>query len=56
MVSQIALADTITNISLSSYYNGSWSPEINGSTIAAAPTNGNTGTGLTFSDYDAKTS
>lgn len=54
LISQIALGDTITNISLSSYYNESWSTEINGSTIVAAPTNGNTGTGLTFGDYNGQ--
>lgn len=45
-------AGTITNVNLSSYVNGNWGGEINGSSIKAAPTSGNTGTGLTFSDYN----
>lgn len=46
-------ADTVTNVSLSTYYNGNWSTNsYNGSQIAAAPTNGNTHTGLNFADYN----
>jgi hypothetical protein len=47
-------ADTVTNVSLNNYYNGNWSTEINGSQIAAAPTDGNTHTGLTFADYNGQ--
>ncbi len=48
-------ADTVTNVSLSNYYNGDWSSNsYNGSQIAAAPTTGNTHTGLTFANYDGK--
>ncbi|HUK58139.1 MAG TPA: PEP-CTERM sorting domain-containing protein [Stellaceae bacterium] len=49
---QAARAGTITNVDLSSYYNGDWSGEINGPAIAAGVESG-TGdgtTGLTFSD------
>jgi PEP-CTERM motif len=49
-----ANADTISNISLASYYNASWSTEINGSQIVAAAASGNTGTGLSFSDYNGQ--
>jgi hypothetical protein len=50
--SQLALADTVTNIDLTSYFNGNWSSEINGAAIeAGAESNtGSTGTGLSFSD------
>ena len=46
-----AKADTVTNIDLTSFYNGNWSMQTNGANIAAAPTNGNQGTGLTFADW-----
>ena len=49
-----AKADTVTNIGLSTYYNGSWSSQINGSQIAAAPTNGNQGTGINFSNWSGQ--
>ncbi len=49
---QAARADTITNIDLSSFYNGSWSGEINGTAIQAGAESGtgNAGSGLSFSD------
>lgn len=48
-----AKADTVDNINISAYYSGSWnSPAYtNGAAIAAAPVSGDTGSGLTFSDY-----
>ena len=48
-----AKADLVDNISLAGQYSGGWnSPAYrNGAEIAAAPTSGNTGSGLTFSDY-----
>lgn len=51
-----ARAGAITNVDLSSYYGGAydggqWSGEIGGSTIVAAPTDGSTGTGITFSNW-----
>jgi hypothetical protein len=49
-----AKADTITNIALSTYYNGNWATEINGSQIVTAPTNGNQSTGLTFSNWNGQ--
>ena len=56
---QSAKADSITNVDLSSYFNGNWSGEINGAALVAGVTSGtgNAGTGLTFSNptggYDA---
>jgi PEP-CTERM motif len=49
---QAAKADAVTNIDISSYFNGNWSGEINGPAIAAGVESGtgNAGTGLTFSD------
>lgn len=47
-----AHADAITNVDISSYYNGNWSGEINGSSIVGASTSGNTGTGITFTDWN----
>lgn len=48
----VAHADTITNIDLSSLYNGDWSGEINGPAIQAGAESvtGNTGSGLSFQD------
>jgi hypothetical protein len=45
-------ADTITNIDLSTFYNGDWSTATNGAAMAAGAESGsgNAGTGLTFSD------
>jgi hypothetical protein len=50
--SQAARAGTITNIDLSSFYNGSWSTAQNGAEITTGVESGtgNEGTGLTFSD------
>jgi hypothetical protein len=56
--SQLASADTVTQIDLSSYYNGNWNttidglPPINSAAVAAGAESGtgNTGSGLTFSD------
>lgn len=47
-----ARADTITNIDLTSFYNGNWSGAINGPAIAlgAESGTGNTSSGLSFSD------
>jgi len=55
-LSAMAHAGTVTDISLSSYYGGAydggqWSGEINGASIVAAPTDGNTGTGITFTNW-----
>lgn len=51
-----AKADTIQDISLAGSYSGSWNSSIyvNGALIAAAPTSGNTGSGLTFGDYSGQ--
>lgn len=50
-----ATADTVTNVDISSYYSSNtWATEINGNEITAAPTNGNTGTGLTFADWSGE--
>lgn len=49
-----ACASTITDVSLASYFNGSWTSWINGSQIAAAPTAGNTASGLTFGDWNGQ--
>ena len=52
-VAVAARADTVTDIATPStgglYAN--WAGAVNGSQIAAAPTNGNTGTGITFADW-----
>jgi hypothetical protein len=49
---QVVHADTITNIDLSSLYNGDWSTEINGTAIqpGAESVTGNTGSGYSFQD------
>ena len=49
-----AACGSVTDVSLSGYYNGSWasSAYVNGSQIFAAPTTGNTGSGLTFADWN----
>jgi len=54
----VAHADTTTDIDISSQYggggiypSGSWADAIGGSTIVAAPTNGSTGTGITFANW-----
>lgn len=49
---QLAVADTVTNINLTNYFNGNWSSEINGSAIEAGAESvtGTTGSGLSFSD------
>lgn len=53
-----ARADTVTDIaftySTTGLYSGHWSNAENGSTIAAAPQNGNTGTGITFADWNSQ--
>lgn len=54
LTAQAAKAGTVTDISLSSDYNGNWTGEINGAAIAAAPTSGNTGTGITFGDWSGQ--
>ncbi len=46
-----ASADSFTNVSLSSYYNNNWTSQVNGTLIVAAPTTGNTGSGLNFLDW-----
>jgi hypothetical protein len=50
----IQVAHATTDVDISAYYTGSWNSAgpINGSEIAAAPTDGNTGTGITFGDWD----
>jgi hypothetical protein len=52
MSSAGAVADTVTNIDLTSFYNGNWSTEINGAAIQAGAESvtGNTGSGLSFQD------
>jgi hypothetical protein len=49
---QLAVAETVTNIDLTSYFNGNWSSEINGAAIQAGAESvtGSTGSGLSFSD------
>ncbi len=47
---QEARAGTVTDINISPLL-GDWTGENNGAAIAAAPTNGNTGTGITFADW-----
>lgn len=46
--------DTVTNINPCALTtcNNSWTAQYHGSAIAAAPTGGNTGTGITFSDWN----
>ncbi len=58
LISVPAFADPVTAINISSFYGGAngtesglWSEQINGSSIAAAPTNGNENTGITFADW-----
>jgi len=48
--------DTITNINLCTLTscNNSWIYQYNGSTIAAAPVTGNTGTGISFPDWNGQ--
>lgn len=51
-----AMADTVTDIDLSGHVTGNWGtytaiPLFNGADIAAASTNGNQGTGLTFANW-----
>jgi hypothetical protein len=48
--SQLAVADTVTNIDLTSYFNGNWSSEINGAAIQAGAESvtGSAGSGLSF--------
>jgi hypothetical protein len=50
--SQLAVADTVTNVDLTSYFNGNWSSEINGAAIQAGAESvtGSNSTGLSFSD------
>ncbi len=57
LCSTIARADVVTNISFpygGGTYNppGTWATQINGASIVAAPTSGNTGTGITFTDWN----
>jgi hypothetical protein len=55
--SSSAIAQTTTNIAIPYTTNGltqDWSGANNGSQIAAAPTNGNTGTGITFADWSGQ--
>ncbi|MGH9653854.1 MAG: PEP-CTERM sorting domain-containing protein [Bryobacteraceae bacterium] len=52
-----AMADTVTDIDLSGHTTGNWGtyttiPLFNGTDIAAASTNGNQGTGLTFANWN----
>ncbi len=50
-----AWADDVSNINLSSAYTGSWtdgSAGFAGPYVAAAPANGNTGTGITFANWN----
>jgi hypothetical protein len=52
-----AMADTVTDIDLSGHVAGNWGtytaiPLFNGADIAAASTNGNQGTGLTFANWN----
>jgi len=51
-----ARAATVTDIAIpfTTSTTGDWSGQINGSTIFAAPTNGNTGTGITFADWNGQ--
>ena len=53
-----ALADTVTDVSIpystTGLYSGNWSNGVNGGSIAAAPTNGNAGTGITFADWSGQ--
>jgi len=57
-LSAVAHADTTTDIDISSQYggggvipSGNWLDALGGATIIAAPTNGNTGTGITFANW-----
>ncbi len=50
LTAQAAKAGTVTDINISPLL-GDWTGEFGGSAIAAAPTNGNTGTGITFGDW-----
>jgi hypothetical protein len=49
---QVAHADTITDIDLTSFFNGNWTTAINGPAIAAGAESvtGNAGSGLSFQD------
>lgn len=53
-----AKADTVNDVVIpyggGGLYNGQWSQGVNGSQIAAAPTNGNTGTGITFANWSGQ--
>jgi len=51
-IARCAFGDVVTNINISSYYNHPWSTAINGGPIAAAPVTGDTGTGLTFANFN----
>jgi hypothetical protein len=56
VVATNAWADDVTNVNLSSYYNGQWGVGISSNVstsgqVGLAPTNGNTGTGITFSYF-----
>ena len=50
LTAQAARAGTVTDINISPLI-GDWTGELNGAAIAAAPTKGNTGTGITFGDW-----
>jgi hypothetical protein len=47
-----AIADTVTNVNLSTFDNGNWSSEIDAPFILAALDTGNTSSGLTFADWN----
>ena len=53
-VAPLSRAGTVTDLNISSYTNVNWSNEIGGSQIAAAPTDGSAGSGLTFGDWAGK--
>ena len=47
-----SMTHAATDIDISAYYNASWSIEFGGDSIVAAPTDGSTGTGITFADWN----
>lgn len=60
-LSAVAYADTTTDIDISSQYggggvypSGNWSDALGGSTFNASLKSGNTGTGITFADWNAQ--
>ena len=50
----LAHAGTVTDLNISTYTNGGWSSQTNGTQITAATTGGNAGSGLTFADWAGK--